>query len=172
MFQDHGWYYDFAAISITCVMHFLVSDARFIISVLLLVVKDAPTCMPPVNPLAQAHRMMHRSLLIRFQQWQKRKPADAPTEADSCPTAALRCQHGQLLPEDAPGAKRQLVPLKLWQYFRDTAGLLEGADPAGYQAFEDDTLHCAICQVQFKLVASKQEGLRYEQFVKGRKSSS
>ncbi|KAJ4707618.1 Ubiquitin carboxyl-terminal hydrolase 26, partial [Melia azedarach] len=41
-----------------------------------------------------------------LQQWTKRKNLDAPSEADGGPTTSIRCPHGQLMPEQAAGAKR------------------------------------------------------------------
>ncbi|KAJ6735835.1 UBIQUITIN CARBOXYL-TERMINAL HYDROLASE [Salix viminalis] len=51
-----------------------------------------------------------------LQQWVRRKNIDAPSEADAGPTASIVCRHGQLRPEQT-GAKRLLVPEKLWHFF-------------------------------------------------------
>ncbi|KAG6554433.1 hypothetical protein Mapa_004350 [Marchantia paleacea] len=93
-------------------------------------------------------------------QWYRRKAADAPCEADAGPTAGLRCPHGGLLPEQATGAKRQLVPERAWDYFYQNAVQVEGADPRGHSPFRGDTDSCKICQSEIDKVASKREGLR------------
>lgn len=97
----------------------------------------------------------------RLMQWARRKTAGAPSESDASPTAAIRCPHGGLLPEQAPGAKRQLIPERAWEYFYQNAVQVEGADPRGHSPFPEDCESCMICQTEFKEVASKQEGLRY-----------
>ncbi|KAL2643343.1 hypothetical protein R1flu_010930 [Riccia fluitans] len=93
-------------------------------------------------------------------QWSRRKAADAPSEADAGPTAGLRCPHGGLLPEQATGAKRQLIPELAWEYFHHNAVQVEGADPVGHAPFPEDTDTCRICQSELESAASKREGLR------------
>ncbi|CAM6105180.1 unnamed protein product [Calypogeia fissa] len=93
-------------------------------------------------------------------QWARRKATGAPSEADASPTAALRCVHGGLLPEQAPGAKRQLIPERAWEYFYQNAVQVEGLDPKGHLPFREDYEPCMICQSEFEKVASKREGLR------------
>jgi ubiquitin carboxyl-terminal hydrolase 48 len=94
-------------------------------------------------------------------QWARRKASGAPSEADGNPTAALRCQHGGLLPEQAPGAKRQLIPERVWDYFHDNAGRVEGADSSGYSPFREDVETCTVCRSEIEKTTSNRESLRY-----------
>lgn len=85
---------------------------------------------------------------------------DAPSDADAGPTAALRCPHGGLLPEQAAGAKRQLVPEPVWDYFVQNAEQVETAEAWGHEPFRGDQSTCTQCQVEINKTASKKEGLR------------
>ncbi|KAH9545308.1 hypothetical protein CY35_12G041600 [Sphagnum magellanicum] len=93
-------------------------------------------------------------------QWVRRKATDAPSVADGGPTAALQCPHGGLLPEQAAGAKRQLVPERVWAYFLHNAEQVEGAHLEGHQSFRGDVETCQQCQTEINKAASKKEGLR------------
>jgi hypothetical protein len=107
-------------------------------------------------------RLLLSSVLVecRLLQWVRRKATDAPSVADGGPTAALHCPHGGLLPEQAAGAKRQLVPERVWAYFLHNAEQVEGAHLEGHQSFRGDVETCQQCQTEINKAASKKEGLR------------
>ncbi|XP_023002548.1 ubiquitin carboxyl-terminal hydrolase 26-like [Cucurbita maxima] len=81
-----------------------------------------------------------------LQQWAKRKILDAPSKADSEPTASIRCPHGQLLPEQAARAKRLLVPDELWFFIHEDAITVKPDDPTGVPTFPSvqDNVLCAV----------------------------
>ncbi|KAL0343137.1 UNVERIFIED_CONTAM: Ubiquitin carboxyl-terminal hydrolase 26 [Sesamum angustifolium] len=95
-----------------------------------------------------------------LQQWLRRKNIDLPCDADSGPTASLRCPHGELMPELAPGAKRVLVPESLWDFIHQTAMTVKPDDPVGCSAFPSDTEPCALCSVELTEAASSEDNLR------------
>lgn len=107
-------------------------------------------------------RLLLSTVLVecRLLQWVRRKATDAPSVADGGPTAALQCPHGGLLPEQAAGAKRQLVPERVWAYFLHNAEQVEGAHLEGHQSFRGDVETCQQCQTEINKAASKKEGLR------------
>lgn len=65
----------------------------------------------------------------------EKKITDAPSEADAGPTASIRCPHGQLMPEQAAGARRLLVPENLWLFFYEDAVTVNPDDPLGCPSF-------------------------------------
>lgn len=95
-----------------------------------------------------------------LQQWLRRKNIDLPCDADSGPTASLRCPHGELMPELAPGAKRVLVPETLWDFIHQTAMTVKPDDPVGCSAFPSDSEPCALCSVELTEAASSEDNLR------------
>lgn len=100
-----------------------------------------------------------------LQQWVRRKVADAPSDADAGPTAALRCPHGGLLPEQAAAAaRRQRVPQIVWEYLVHNAELVENSNAEGHQAFPGDQNTCSQCQIEVNKAATKKEGLRATKF--------
>ena len=97
----------------------------------------------------------------RLQQWVRRKVADAPSDADAGPTAALRCPHGGLLPEQAAtAARRQRVPQIVWEYLVHNAEQVENSNAQGHGVFPGDQSTCSQCQTEINKAATKKEGLR------------
>ncbi|XAR57648.1 Ubiquitinyl hydrolase 1 [Bertholletia excelsa] len=93
-------------------------------------------------------------------QWLRRKNIDAPCEADAGPTASIRCPHGELMPEQATGAKRVLVPESLWLFFYETANTVKPDDASGCSTFPSDTAPCALCSTELSEVACLEDSLR------------
>ncbi|KAK4416768.1 Ubiquitin carboxyl-terminal hydrolase 26 [Sesamum alatum] len=94
-----------------------------------------------------------------LQQWLRRKNIDLPCDADSGPTASLRCPHGELMPELAPGAKRVLVPESLWDFIHQTAMTVKPDDSMGCSAFPSDAEPCVLCSVELTEAASSEDNL-------------
>ncbi|KAJ6685388.1 UBIQUITIN CARBOXYL-TERMINAL HYDROLASE [Salix purpurea] len=94
-----------------------------------------------------------------LQQWVRRKNIDAPSEADAEPTASIRCRHGQLKPEQ-PGAKRLLVPEKLWLFLYKDAVAVKPVDPLGCTTFPSDSELCPECSDELSEVACFEDSLR------------
>ncbi|RVX17338.1 Ubiquitin carboxyl-terminal hydrolase 26 [Vitis vinifera] len=95
-----------------------------------------------------------------FQQWARRKIIDSPCDADAGPTASIRCPHGKLMPEQAPGAKRLLVPENLWLFFCESANSVKPDDTLGCSVFPSDVEPCATCSMELTEVASIEDTLR------------
>ena len=95
-----------------------------------------------------------------MQQWLRRKNVDSPCEADAGPTASIRCPHGELMPEQATGARRVLVPESLWLFFYDTANTVKPDDPLGCSTFPSDSAPCAQCNLELSEVACLEDNLR------------
>ncbi|XP_028547529.1 ubiquitin carboxyl-terminal hydrolase 26 [Dendrobium catenatum] len=95
-------------------------------------------------------------------QWLRRKNVDSPCESDAGPTAALTCTHGNLLPEQATGAKRILVPDALWNFFYDSASKVRPEDKLGSVAFPSYSKPCEICNREMTEVANLEDSLRAE----------
>ncbi|CAL9125822.1 ubiquitin carboxyl-terminal hydrolase [Musa troglodytarum] len=93
-------------------------------------------------------------------QWLRRKNADFPCHTDAGPTAPLRCSHGSLLPEQAAGAKRVLVPESLWIFFFETANSSRSDNLLGFSTFSSDSEPCEICSRELKEVACMEDCLR------------
>ncbi|PAN21051.1 hypothetical protein GQ55_3G409000 [Panicum hallii var. hallii] len=89
--------------------------------------------------------------------WLRRKNADIPSDADNGPTSALRCCHGDLLPEHAPGAKRVSVPESLWLFLYQTINEKKADD---IMTFPSDSQPCEICNQELSDVASVEGNLR------------
>lgn len=89
--------------------------------------------------------------------WLRRKNADIPSDVDNGPTNALRCCHGDLLPEHAPGAKRVSVPESLWLFLYQTVSEKKSDDIV---TFPSDSHPCEICSQELSDVASVEGNLR------------
>ncbi|KAL5190121.1 Ubiquitin carboxyl-terminal hydrolase 26 [Glycine soja] len=96
----------------------------------------------------------------KLQQWWKRKVLDAPSEADAGPTAAISCPHGQLMPEQAPGAKRVLIPEIFWLFLYEDAVSVKPDDPLGGPTFSSDSDECSQCSNELSEVACLEDSLR------------
>lgn len=99
-------------------------------------------------------------MICRLQQWVRRKIVDTPCDADAGPTASIRCPHGELFPEQAPGAKRLLVPETLWDFLHQSAVTIKLDDVMGCSAFPEESEPCATCSVELTEVASQEDCLR------------
>ncbi|XP_078444743.1 ubiquitin-specific protease 26 [Wolffia australiana] len=97
--------------------------------------------------------------------WLRRKNIESPCEADAGPTAALRCPHGNLLPEKAPGAKRVHIPESLWLFIVESASAVKTDDSLGCHAFPSDSQACEDCFKQFSEVASLACNLRESKLI-------
>ncbi|XP_073139979.1 ubiquitin carboxyl-terminal hydrolase 26 isoform X2 [Henckelia pumila] len=95
-----------------------------------------------------------------LQQWLRRKHIDLPCDADSGPTASIRCPHGELMPELASGAKRVLVPESLWMFFQETAMEVKPDDSVGRSTFSSESEPCAICGIELTEAAFSEDNLR------------
>ncbi|XP_047092916.1 ubiquitin carboxyl-terminal hydrolase 26 [Lolium rigidum] len=89
--------------------------------------------------------------------WLRRKNVDINSDADNGPTSALRCSHGNLLPEHAPGAKRVSVPESLWMFLYETSSARKADDIV---TFPSDCQPCEICDQKLSVVASVEDNLR------------
>lgn len=90
----------------------------------------------------------------------RRKNLDAPSEADAGPTLSIRCTHGQLLPEQAPGAKRLLIPEELWLFIYEDAIAVKPDDALGCTTFPSDSEQCPQCCDELSEVACLEDSLR------------
>eukprot|EP00257_Ricinus_communis_P017048 XP_015575390.1 ubiquitin carboxyl-terminal hydrolase 26 isoform X3 [Ricinus communis] len=95
-----------------------------------------------------------------LQQWVRRKNVDAPSEADAGPTASIRCPHGKLMPDQAPGAKRLPVPENLWLFFYEDAITVKPDDSSGCTTFSSDSEQCSQCCEELSEVACLEDSLR------------
>ncbi|XP_058724797.1 ubiquitin carboxyl-terminal hydrolase 26-like [Vicia villosa] len=95
-----------------------------------------------------------------LQQWWKRKIADAPSEADAGPTAAISCPHEQLLPEQATGAKRVLVPEDFWLFLYEDAISVQDNDLLFCPTFPLDSGECSECSNELSEVACMEDSMR------------
>ncbi|MCD7469118.1 hypothetical protein HAX54_007925 [Datura stramonium] len=95
-----------------------------------------------------------------LQQWLRRKNVDSPCEADAGPTASIRCPHGQLMPEQASGARRVLIPESLWNFIREIAMAVKPDDSVGCSTFFSDSEPCTQCSIQLTEVACIEDTLR------------
>jgi ubiquitin carboxyl-terminal hydrolase 48 len=96
-----------------------------------------------------------------LQQWWKRKVTDAPSEADSGPTAAISCPHGQLMPEQATGAKRVLVPEGFWHFLYEDAVSVKNDDLLVCPTFPSDSRECSKCSSELSEVACMEDSMRF-----------
>ncbi|XP_030480385.1 ubiquitin carboxyl-terminal hydrolase 26 isoform X1 [Cannabis sativa] len=99
-----------------------------------------------------------------LQQWLKRKILDAPSEADGGPTASIRCPHGELMPEQAVGAKRLIIPENLWLFFYEDASAVKPDDTLGCSTFCLDSRECSQCTDELSEVACIEDSLRVVRF--------
>ncbi|GAA0153013.1 cysteine protease [Lithospermum erythrorhizon] len=95
-----------------------------------------------------------------LQQWLRRKNIDSPSEADTGPTASIRCPHGALMPEQAAGARRVLVPETLWEFISETAMAVKPDDFNGCSTFPQNSDPCAQCSVELNKSSSLEDNLR------------
>lgn len=95
-----------------------------------------------------------------LQNWLRRKAAEAPTQVDAWPTAAITCPHQALLPDNVAGAKRHAVPEEVWDYFLQVAQQVQENLAEGCISFPVDTPTCSICDTEMMEVASQQQDLR------------
>ncbi|XP_076959230.1 ubiquitin carboxyl-terminal hydrolase 26-like [Bidens hawaiensis] len=93
-------------------------------------------------------------------QWVRRRNIDLPCEADTGPTASIRCPHGSLMPEQAPGAKRALVPENLWLFIYESANEVKPDDMIGCSVFLSGSDVCPQCCVELTEVTSMEDTLR------------
>lgn len=68
------------------------------------------------------------------------------------------------MPEQAPGAKRLLVPENLWLFFYESANLVNSDDPFGCSTFPSDSKTCDECSMQLTEVACLEDTLRLFMF--------
>lgn len=102
-------------------------------------------------------------MLGRLQQWLRRKNIESPCEADSGPTASIRCPHGELMPDLGPSAKRILVPENLWHFIQENAMVVKPDDDVGCSAFSSDSEPCALCSIELKEAVSSEDTLRFSE---------
>ncbi|KAL8045205.1 hypothetical protein ABFX02_08G097900 [Erythranthe guttata] len=95
-----------------------------------------------------------------LQQWLRRKNIDLPCDADSGPTASIRCPHGELMPELASGAKRILVPESLWNFIHQTAMTVKPDDSVGCSTFRSNSEPCSSCSAELTEAAFSEDSLR------------
>lgn len=92
-------------------------------------------------------------------QWLRKKKADASCIADAGPTTALKCPHGDLLPETS-GAKRVLVPESLWLFLYENFVSVKPDEFLGSVIFPSDTKACELCSMELTEVACLEGSLR------------
>lgn len=126
--------------------------------------RDRRTSMREVAEAALAGKCLDGKLYYVsktwLQQWLRRKNMDTPCEADAGPTASIRCPHGELLPEQAFGARRLLVPETLWLFICETASAVKPDDTMGRSIFLSDSEPCAQCSVELTEVAFLEDNIR------------
>ncbi|CAJ2643397.1 unnamed protein product [Trifolium pratense] len=93
-------------------------------------------------------------------QWWKRKVLDAPSEADAGLTAAISCPHGLLMPEQAPGAKRVLIPETFWLFLYEDAISVKPDDPLGGPTLPLSSIECSQCINELSEAACLEDSLR------------
>ncbi|XP_026390990.1 ubiquitin carboxyl-terminal hydrolase 26-like isoform X1 [Papaver somniferum] len=81
-------------------------------------------------------------------QWSLRRNVNFPSEADIGPTTSIRCPHGELVPEQAAGAKRVLIPEDLCLFLYEQSNKLKPEDPLACSTFPSDAETCGICSVE------------------------
>ncbi|KAA8533385.1 hypothetical protein F0562_033082 [Nyssa sinensis] len=64
------------------------------------------------------------------------------------------------MPEQAPGARRSLVPESLWLFFCETANSVKPDDPLDCSTFPSDSQPCAQCSMELTEVACLENNLR------------
>ncbi|CAI9284968.1 unnamed protein product [Lactuca saligna] len=93
-------------------------------------------------------------------QWIRRKNIDSPCDADTGPTASIRCEHDQLMPEQAPGAKRALIPETLWEFIYKASNEVKPDDMIGCMVFPSDSETCSHCCSKLSIDTNKEDSLR------------
>nr|XP_043628066.1 ubiquitin carboxyl-terminal hydrolase 26 [Erigeron canadensis]XP_043628067.1 ubiquitin carboxyl-terminal hydrolase 26 [Erigeron canadensis] len=93
-------------------------------------------------------------------QWVRRRNVDLPSEADTGPTASIRCQHGALMPEQAAGAKRVLVSEDLWLFIYKSANEVKPDDMIGCSVFPSDSETCPQCSDELSEVTCLEDSRR------------
>lgn len=68
------------------------------------------------------------------------------------------------MPEQAPGAKRLLVPENLWLFFCESANTVKPDDTLGCSVFPSDVEPCATCSMELTEVASIEDTLRSSEY--------
>ncbi|KAH7422547.1 hypothetical protein KP509_12G013700 [Ceratopteris richardii] len=110
-----------------------------------------------VSPVDEKFYFVSKTWL---QNWLRRKAAEAPTEVDASPTAAITCPHKGLLPDKFPGAKRQVVPGEAWEYFVQVAQQVHQGEGEGCMGFLVATSTCSICEAELIESTSQQQDLK------------
>lgn len=64
------------------------------------------------------------------------------------------------MPEQAPGAKRVLVPESLWIFLYENSNLVKPDDQLGCSTFPSDAETCTECRLELTEVASWEDTLR------------
>ncbi|CAI8599711.1 unnamed protein product [Vicia faba] len=95
-----------------------------------------------------------------LQQWWKRKVLDAPSEADAGLTVAISCPHGLLMPEQAPGAKRVLIPETFWLFLYEDAISVKPDDALGGLILPSGSIECSQCINELSEAACLEDSLR------------
>ncbi|KAI3980371.1 hypothetical protein MKX01_003910 [Papaver californicum] len=85
------------------------------------------------------------------------KNVDFPCEADFGPTASIRCPHGELMPEQASGATRVLVPEDLWLFLYENSNKVKVEGALVCSTFLSDAETCAICSVELNEMACAED---------------
>ncbi|XP_024995808.1 ubiquitin carboxyl-terminal hydrolase 26 isoform X1 [Cynara cardunculus var. scolymus] len=93
-------------------------------------------------------------------QWVRRRNIDSPCEADTGPTASIRCPHGALMPEQAAGARRALIPEILWVFIFNSANEVKPDDTVGCSVFASDSETCSQCCIDLSEVTCMEDNLR------------
>lgn len=93
-------------------------------------------------------------------QWVRRKTTDSPCDADTGPTASIRCPHGKLMPEQAVDAKRLLIPESLWFFLFESANAVKPDDLLGCSPFPSSSETCPECNLELTEVACMEDSLR------------
>ncbi|PAN51546.2 hypothetical protein PAHAL_9G571000 [Panicum hallii] len=86
-----------------------------------------------------------------------KKNAVLTSDANNGPTSALRCCHGNLLPEHAPGAERVSIAESLWLFLNQTISEKRADDIV---TFPSDCQPCEICCQDLSDFASVEGNLR------------
>lgn len=104
--------------------------------------------------------------VYRLQQWLRRKTIDSPCEADSGPTASIRCPHGELLPEKATGARRLLIPESLWLFILESANTVKPNDSEGCSVFTQESEPCVQCSTVLTEEACDLDSMRLFRYIR------
>ncbi|RZC74951.1 hypothetical protein C5167_050427 [Papaver somniferum] len=83
-------------------------------------------------------------------QWSQRTNLDFPGEADFGPTTSIRCPHGELMPEQAAGAERVLVPENLWLFLYENFNRVRPEN--ALTTFPSKSGTCVTCSMELNKV--------------------